>query len=189
MTLLPKLQNSSVTASQPSAEMAALTWEDGIGSDAFYAALERENESRGPSVQKNSATISSLVNPRLAVDQDALNEMWDNMVLMDEHTWLSWNSVSDPSSREATEQLRLKDSRAVAAAELRDQPTSRSSMASVADSIAAGVGSIIVFNPLNWVRDGIVSIDLDKGYEIVDRATEQPAFVSLLCRRGMIFSG
>jgi len=153
-------------------------WEDGIGSDAFYAALERENESRGPSAEK-LATISSLVNPRLAVDQDALNEMWDNMVLMDEHTWLSWNSVSDPSSREATEQLRLKDSRAVAAAELRDHLL-RSSMASVADSIAAGVGSIIVFNPLNWVRDGIVSIDLDKGYEIVDRATEQPVRFSVV---------
>ena len=53
-------------------------------------------------------------------------------------------------------------------------------MASVADSIAAGVGSIIVFNPLNWVRDGIVSIDLDKGYEIVDRATEQPVRFSVV---------
>jgi alpha-mannosidase len=146
-------------------------WEDGIGSDAFYAALERENESRGPSAEK-LATTSSLINPRLAVDQDALTEMWKNMVLMDEHTWLSWNSVSDPASKEATEQLRVKDSRAIAAAELRNHLL-RSSMASIADSIAAGVGSVIVFNPLNWNRDGIVSIDLDKGYEIVDRSTEQ----------------
>jgi alpha-mannosidase len=153
-------------------------WEDGIGSDAFYAALERENESRGPSAEK-LATISALVNPRLAVDNDAVNQMWNNMVLMDEHTWLSWNSVSDPTSREATEQLRVKDSRAVTAAGLRDHLL-RSSMASVADSIAAGVGSIIVFNPLNWKRDGIVNIDLDKGVEIVDRATEQPVFYSVV---------
>jgi alpha-mannosidase len=153
-------------------------WEDGVGSDAFYAALERENESRGPSAEK-LATISSLVNPRLAVDQDALNEMWNNMVLMDEHTWLSWNGVSDPSSREATEQLKVKDSRAVTAAELRDHLL-RSSMASVADSIAAGVGSVIVFNPLNWKRDGTVGIDLDKGSEIVDRATEQPVTFSVV---------
>src|SRR5262249_39852307 len=59
-------------------------WEDGIGSDAFYAAMERENESRAPSAEK-FATISTLVNPRLAVDRDILNDMWKNMVLMDEH--------------------------------------------------------------------------------------------------------
>ncbi len=153
-------------------------WEDGIGSDAFYAALERENESRGPSAEK-LATISALVNPRLAVDHDALNQMWNSMVLMDEHTWLSWNSVSDPASREATEQLRVKDSRAITAAGLRDHLL-RSSMASVADSIAAGVGSVIVFNPLNWQRDGIVNIDVDKGYEMVDRATEQPVPYSVV---------
>jgi len=153
-------------------------WEDGIGSDAFYAALERENESRGPSAEK-LATISALVNPRLAVDHDALNEMWNNMVLMDEHTWTSWNSVSDPASREAVEQLRVKDARATTAAELRDHLL-RSGMAGVADSIAAGVGSIIVFNPLNWRRDGIVSIDMDKGYEIVDRATGQPVPYSVI---------
>jgi alpha-mannosidase len=146
-------------------------WEDGIGSDAFYAAMERENESRGPSAEK-LATISSLVNPRVAVDQDGLRQMWANMVLMDEHTWLSWNSVSDPTSREAIEQLRVKDSRAVTASGLRDYLL-RGSMASLADSIAAGVGSIIVFNPLNWKRGGIVSLDLEKDFEIVDRVTEQ----------------
>ncbi len=153
-------------------------WEDGIGSDAFYAALERSNESRGPSAEK-LATISTLVNPRLAVDHEALSQMWDNMVLMDEHTWLSWNSVSDPASREATEQLRIKDSRAETASALRDHIL-RSSMASLADSIAAGVGSVIVFNPLNWQRDGVVSMDLDKGLEIVDRATDQPVAISVL---------
>jgi len=146
-------------------------WEDGIGSDAFFAALERQTESRAPSAEK-LATISALVNPRLAVDHSALNEMWNNIVLMDEHTWTSWNSVSDPDSREAVEQLRVKESRALAAAASRDHLL-RSGMASISDSIAAKVGSLIVFNPLNWQRDGIVSIDLDKGYEIVDRTTEQ----------------
>jgi alpha-mannosidase len=144
-------------------------WEDGIGSDAFYAAMERRNESRAPSAEK-LATISALVNPRLAVDHDALTRMWNEMVLMDEHTWLSWNSVSDPDSNEATEQLKVKDARAVHADALRDGLL-RSSMASLADSIAAGVGSVVVFNPLNWKRDGLVEMDLDNGYELTDRAT------------------
>ncbi len=146
-------------------------WEDGIGSDALYAAIERENESRAPSAEK-FATISTLVNPRLAVNHDELNSMWGNMVLMDEHTWASWNSVSDPDSGEAIEQLRVKDSRATTAADQRSEIL-RSSMAALADSIAAGVDSLIVFNPLNWKRDGEVTMDLDKGMEIADRATKQ----------------
>ena len=153
-------------------------WEDGIGSDAFYAAMERENESRAPSAEK-LATISSLVNPRLALDKDALDRMWANMVLMDEHTWLSWNSVSDPDSEQAIEQLKVKDSRAITANALRDHLL-RSSMASLADSIATGVGNVVVFNPLSWKRDGLVSMDLDNGFEIADRATEQVVSYSVL---------
>jgi len=147
-------------------------WEDGIGSDAFYAAIERENESRAPSAEK-LATLSALLNPRLAVDRNLLNAMWENMVLMDEHTWLSWNSVSDPESNEAVEQLRVKDSRATDAAAQRDDIL-RSSMAALADLTSAGVNSLVVFNPLNWTRNGQVAIDLENGMEIADRATGQP---------------
>ena len=99
--------------------------------------------------------------------------MWANMVLFDEHTWTSWNSVSDPDSDEAIEQLRVKDSRATTASDQRNDIL-RSGMAALADSVAAGVDSLIVFNPLNWKRDGEVTIDLDKNMEIADRATEEP---------------
>src|SRR5258708_23503246 len=134
--------------------------------------MERENESRAPSAER-LATVGTLVNSRLAVNREELHSMWANMVLFDEHTWTSWNSVSDPDSDEALEQLRVKDSRATTAADQRDNIL-RSGMASLADSIAAGVGSLIVFNPLNWKRDGEVTIDLDKGMEIADRATKEP---------------
>ena len=144
-------------------------WEDGIGSDALYAAIERENESRGPSAEK-LATISALVNPHLAVNRAELNSMWANMVLMDEHTWASWNSVSDPDSDEAVKQLQVKDSRATTAADQRSDLL-RSSMAALADSMAAGVNSLVVFNPLNWKRDGQVTTDLDKNMDIVDPVT------------------
>jgi alpha-mannosidase len=153
-------------------------WEDGMGADAFYAAMERRNESRAPSAEKFS-TLSTLVDPRLAVDRDALRRMWDDMVLMDEHTWLSWNSISDPASREAIDQLKVKDSRAIDAAALCDHLL-RSSMASLADSIDAGPGSIIVFNSLGWKRSGPVRVDLDNGQEIVDRVTSEPVPFSVL---------
>ena len=146
-------------------------WEDGIGSDAYYAALERENESRGPSAEK-LATISAIINPRLVVDRDALSAMWNDMVLMDEHTWTSWNSVSDPASQEAVQQLHVKHLRALNAENLRDHLV-RSGMASIVNSISTKVGSVIVFNTLNWQRDGLASIDLNKGSEIVDQTNGQ----------------
>ncbi len=146
-------------------------WEDGIASDAYYAALERENESRGPSAEK-LATLTSVVNPHLEADKSDLDRMWTNMVLMDEHTWDSYNSISDPTSREAVQQLAVKDLYAVNAHALADFVV-RNSLASLADSISAGRGSLIVFNTLNWRRNGLVSIDLDKGKEIMDSSTGQ----------------
>jgi alpha-mannosidase len=144
-------------------------WEDGIASNAREAAMERRNESRAPSADK-LATLSSLVNPRLAADKSSLDRMWTNIVLMDEHTWNSHDSVSDPSSDETAHQSKVKTMYAVNAREIADF-VSRNSMAALADAIPAGRGSLIVFNTLNWRRSALVNFDLEKGREIVDPAT------------------
>jgi hypothetical protein len=147
-------------------------WEDGAASDAYYLSMERWNEARAQTAEK-LATLASVVNPLLKTDSAELGRMWTNMVLMDEHTWDSDNSVSDPSSKEATGQLAVKEQFAVNAAAEADFAAKRS-MANLADAIAAGPGSLIVFNSLNWRRGGPVAIDLNKGDEIVDTATHQP---------------
>jgi hypothetical protein len=147
-------------------------WEDGIASDAYYAAMERETEARAPSAEK-LATMSSLVNPRIAVDRDRFHSMWRNMVLMDEHTWTSGESFSDSQNDEATVQLAVKDSRAREAHMLNDWLL-RHAMADVADSIQTPADSLVVYNTLNWKRSGIVSFDLRNGFEIVDSETGRP---------------
>jgi alpha-mannosidase len=146
-------------------------WEDGIASDAYYAAMERETEARAPSAEK-LATISSLGNPRIAVDHDSFNALWKNMVLMDEHTWGSSESFSDSQGEEATVQLAFKDAHAMHAHELSDTLLRRS-MADIADTIDTPVNSLVVFNTLNWQRSGMVSLDLPKGIELIDRTTGQ----------------
>jgi hypothetical protein len=146
-------------------------WEDGIASAAQLAAMERQNESRAPSVEK-LATLSSLVDPRLAPDKRSLDRMWTDMVLMDEHTWTSHDSVTDPSSEETRQQFAVKKSHEVNASLIADY-VARNSMASLADSILAPRGSLIVFNTLNWKRSGAVSFDLNHGEEIVDSSTNQ----------------
>ncbi len=146
-------------------------WEDGAASDAYYLAKERWNEARGLTAEKLD-TLASLMNPLLKTDTDELGRMWTSMVLMDEHTFDSWNSVSDPTSREAVDQLAFKEQFAVNAAAQVDF-IARRSMANLADAIPAAPGSVIVFNSLNWERSGPVSVDLNKSDEIVDLATDQ----------------
>ena len=153
-------------------------WEDGIAADAYSAALERQNEARGPSAEK-LATLTSLVNSRYAADTSSLRRMWTNIILADEHTWDSYNSVSDPTSKEAVDQLAVKELYPVKAAALADF-TTRNSMASIANSISAGSGNVIVFNTLNWVRNGIVSLDLNNNQELVDTTTGQVVPVEVL---------
>jgi hypothetical protein len=145
-------------------------WELGIGSDAYYIAMERASESRGPSAEKLS-TIASLIDPRIAVDKAALDEMWANMILMDEHTWGSAISVSDPASSEAREQLSIKDSFAIRAQEGVDS-LMKAGMATLANSISAGANSLIVFNTLNWRRSGFIELDLKKGQELYDSLSD-----------------
>ncbi len=143
-------------------------WELGIGSDAYYAAMERVSESRGPSAEK-LLTIASLVDPRIAVDKAALDDMWRNMLLTDEHTWGAANSVIDPESNQATSQLEVKDSFPIRAQAAVDT-LMKAGMATLADSIPAGAGSLIVFNALNWPRSGLVEFDLSKKQELADPA-------------------
>ncbi len=146
-------------------------WEDGAGADALYLGMERWSEARGQSAEK-FATLAALVNPDLKIDTGELGRMWTDMVLMDEHTWDSYNSVTDPTSMEAVKQLAVKDQYAVSAAAQVDFVTRRS-MANLVNAIPAGPGSLIVFNSLNWKRDGETSIDLNKGDEIVDLVTNR----------------
>jgi hypothetical protein len=155
-------------------------WEDGAASDAYYLAMERWSEGRAQTAEK-LATLASLVNPRLRTDTAALGRMWTDMVLMDEHTFDSWNSVSDPTSQEAADQIAFKEQFAVNAAAGVDF-TAKRSMASLADAIPAGQGSVIVFNGLNWERSGPVTVDLNKSDEIADALTGQPVPYELMFR-------
>jgi hypothetical protein len=153
-------------------------WEDGMAADAYSAALERQNESRAPSAEE-LATLTALVNPRYVADTASLRRMWTNMLLADEHTWDSYNSVSDPTSREAIDQLALKELYPVKAAALADF-IARNSMASIANSVSTGSGSIIVFNTLNWKRSAPVFLDLNNNQELVDTTTGQVVSVEVL---------
>ena len=146
-------------------------WEDGIASTARSAALERTTEQRALAAEKFS-TLSSLVNPRLRPDAQALKQLWNNMVLYDEHTWGDNRSVSNPERQETLQQLAIKENFASEARKRVDDLLWRS-MAALADSISDPPNTLLVFNPLSWQRSSLVEFDLDKGLALVDLVTNQ----------------
>lgn len=153
-------------------------WEDGIAADASYAAMERETEARGPSAEK-LATISALANPVVAVDRKRFDAMWNDMVLMDEHTWTAAESYSDSTNDESTVQLAVKDAKATNGHDLCDWLL-RHAMADLADSINTPAPSLVVFNTLNWPHSGMVSLDIRNRYGIYDSSTGQPIPVQVI---------
>jgi alpha-mannosidase len=153
-------------------------WEDGAWADSFYAAMGRRNESRALSTEKLE-TLASLINSRVASDKASLDAMWTNIILFDEHTFDANVSVRDPQSEESVIQLATKHTFATQAREIEDWLT-RNSMDTIANSIFAGPGSIIVYNTLNWPRSGAVTLDLGQGNVIVDPSTGHTLPVQVL---------
>jgi hypothetical protein len=146
-------------------------WEDGVASDAAYAAIERENERRALSAEK-LATVASLVDARTRPPRAALDSMWDSIFLMNEHTWGWGRSVTEPHSEDSERELAYKRLRATMARDQVDYVAERA-MAAIAGSIETPQRALVVFNTLNWRRDGWVEFDLQKTRELVDIETRK----------------
>jgi hypothetical protein len=146
-------------------------WEDGLASDASTTALARSNEQRVLAAEKFS-TISSLVNPAIRPDSEALTLLWDSLRMFDEHTWTSNRTWRDPEYAECVRQNAVKDSRATNGKLLIDQVLGRA-MASLADYIQWPSRTLVVFNPLSWKRTNLVEADIDKGIELIDAASKE----------------
>lgn len=155
-------------------------WEDGIAANPLRAAIQRGNERRGITAEKLN-TISALVNPRLQVNKSQIDRMWSNMVLYDEHTQVVSNSMPAHDTQKTTGQLEVKNLYADTANELAKELI-LTGAANLTDSVSTGRGSLVVYNSLNWVRDGMVTHDIGTGEDIVDAATGKVVPVEVVSR-------
>jgi alpha-mannosidase len=146
-------------------------WEDGMVANARLTAVAREGQQRILSAEKFS-TISTLVNPVVRPDQESLDQAWKNLLLVDEHTWQAFQSVTDPESEQTTRQGALKTFRGDDAKRQIDFSLGRS-LAAIADSIDQPAGTLVVFNSLNWKRSEVVETDIGKGLAPFDLVSEQ----------------
>lgn len=153
-------------------------WEDGIGSDALYEIKDRKNQNRALSAEVLSTsahTVDAALNPPKGVFAD----IWENIVLFSEHTWASYNSVSQPDHDETVKQLRVKDSRADRAALEIDNVVNRS-MSQLANDIHVPANTLVVFNSLNWRRDMLIETDLFEHAVLHDLTTHQEVPLEVL---------
>ena len=156
-------------------------WEDGAGSDALYTAEDRENQNRALSAEVLSSAVHSF-QPDVHAPESMMTGIWRNIVLFSEHTWTSWNSVSQPDHSEAVDQLEVKDSRAVTARlEIRDAVNR--GMSQLANEIHIPAETLVVFNPLNWQRDALVETDLPERAGLEDLTTHRPVDYQVVEKR------
>jgi alpha-mannosidase len=158
-------------------------WEDGIGSDAYFAAEDRQNQNRALSAEILS-TVTHAVDANLNPPAGLLNDIWRNIILFSEHTWLSYNSIVQPNHEEAVKQLRVKDDRAErAAVEIED--VMNRSLSQLADQIHIPADTLVVFNSLNWRRDALVETDLFENPRLTDLTTQQDVPLQILYEKEM----
>ena len=153
-------------------------WEDGVGSDAYFAAEDRENQNRALSAEI-LASVTHSVDNNLNPPKGVLADIWQNIVLFSEHTWLSYNSVSQPDHEESIKQLRVKDGRAERAS-LEIEDVMNRSLSQLADQIHIPANTLVVFNSLNWQRDAVVETDLFEHPKLVDLTTQQEVPLEIL---------
>jgi hypothetical protein len=153
-------------------------WEDGIGSDAFYAAEDRHNQARALSAEVLS-TANYVLDQNLSPPQGIFDDIWQNIILFAEHTWLSFNSVVQPDHEQSVRQLRVKDGRAEQASLEIDDVMNRS-LSQLADLIHISADTLVIFNSLNWKRDSLVETDIPPNSKLTDLTTRQDVLFEVL---------
>jgi hypothetical protein len=141
-------------------------WEDGAASSARETALVRRVAESLPQTERLAQIRGVVLNPEM------LAEAWRQVLLFYEHTWGSWNSVSEPyaeltlSSWER--KRRFAEDAATLAAHLRDVALGQDPEVG-SGSPEAGRGdpgadpgasrTVEVFNTLPWPRTDLIILD------------------------------
>ncbi len=153
-------------------------WEDGVGSDAYYTAQDRQNQNAILAAEVLS-TVSHVVSPHLIPPKNEIDDIWRNIELYSEHTWTASPSVRQPESEQATKQLEEKNDM-VSHARIQIEDVTDRALSQLVDQIHVPAGTLVAFNALNWKRSALVETDLDEDDELVDLTTGLPVQLETL---------
>lgn len=156
-------------------------WEDGIGTDARFAAAYRAVESRAAAVEKLSS-LAALQSPAWAPPADRLRRLWEDLVMYAEHTYTYHGGYDQPDHEQSIRQIETKH---FYVSDAREQAhwIAQESFSRLLDRIAVPAPALVVFNAMGHPRDGLVEFDLPNGLQLVDTGTRQRVALEVL-RRG-----
>ena len=125
-------------------------WEDGAYSTTRETIQNRHNASR----LTQAEALWAIHNPAGYPEAD-FHEAWRNVLLYDEHTWGSWNSISEPESPFTIRQWEIKKSFAEAA----DKQSRKLFFNAMTSKAMGGPASdaVEVINTCGWPRSGLVT--------------------------------
>lgn len=140
-------------------------WEDGAASTAFETSVNRTAAEK-----INTAGALMVMNKNNGYSYAKTKEAWQNVLLYDEHTWGSWNSISEPENEFTLSQWRTKKSFAESALK---QGNELIADALSGSAISSGdvVWGIKIVNPHSWSITDMVTIPSGiniKGVKVVD---------------------
>jgi len=129
-------------------------WEDGAGSSARETALTRAAAER----LVQSEILWAMLDPMNYPANDFYTA-WRNVILYDEHTWGSWNSISEPDGDFTQSQWKIKQAFALDA-DTQSRKLLNNSLARYR-STAKKVTAVDVFNTCSWQRTDLVVLPKD----------------------------
>ena len=125
-------------------------WSDGAYSSAFETVMNRASAER---IVRASVLWSMLPQGRLP--EERFRKAWEDILLYDEHTWGSWNSISEPESPFTLSQWKTKRAFALQA----DSSTRRLQASALREMRVHPAGdTVTVINTFSWSRSGIVRL-------------------------------
>jgi alpha-mannosidase len=132
-------------------------WDDGIGSSAFETGLVRFAHGDLLAAEKAAALATALGAPA-PFERGELEQLAENLLHYDEHTWGWWRSVEDPFSVESRVLGQRKSLYAGEAAMEGRRYRERAVRALAGRVMPArpDLEQVIVFNPLAWPRRELV---------------------------------
>lgn len=123
-------------------------WEDGAASSASETSINRRSAAR----MVQAEALYALLDPK-SYKKDEFKDTWQKVLLYDEHTWGSWNSISEPEADFTKQQWKVKQAFALNAAKESVQLFNHILKTREKNE---NLHSIEVFNTLSWKRCGLV---------------------------------
>ncbi len=140
-------------------------WTDGVGSAANEAKVARSTHVE---ISANTAVLSmtQLLGAQLPDDiQNEIEEVYDNLLFYDEHTYGASESISDPLVENTVNQWNMKSANIWTAAK-KSSLLQEKALAFLEPALEkSNLPTIAIFNTLNWKRSDMIELFIQ--YEVI----------------------